>query len=268
MWQRILVAFLVPAASLFLVPLARAGTITDSAGVFSAKELEWCRNEIEGIERDYHVEILVETFPSLPWMARMWTQFRGPAARERYLDDWVRRRAKRVGGAGIMFLVCRDPFAVRVYIGSALRDMTPEDARQLGLTLSTGGGKGQSWTLGPTLVRLRDMLHTRYGQTRIVPSPLSWNSLMWVLLALVVFSAVTMQLRRAKREPAVGGGAMAPGLSGGLGMTLYGLYAPSQPQHPDQKAVVKPSAAAAASRPQSAASKPQPKGQRPAPRRR
>jgi hypothetical protein len=104
-------AFMVVAAG-----FARA-EIRDEAGMFSPEEKQRAGNEIERIATRWHVDVAVETFPSMP--VELKGQVRDSKEDRQLMAQWAAERAKLIGADGVYVLICREPLRVQVLAGPA-----------------------------------------------------------------------------------------------------------------------------------------------------
>jgi hypothetical protein len=148
--------------------LAGHSGVYDNARLFSSRTVQQAIQEIGDIQRYHHVNLLVETFPKLPWLARLVHNFKDPAVREKYFTDWAHRRARQAGSNGIYILICQDrgAFHVQVELGLAAQDqglpIVDPNPLRLRLVDALALGKADSGLL--EVVRLVDTtLLTRGG---------------------------------------------------------------------------------------------------------
>lgn len=112
------------AAGLVATASARAATthIRDDAKLFSPAVQEQAEEEARDLAQRFHVNVVVETFPAAPWLARLSHNLKDRAVRDRFLSGWAERRSKRAGSEGVYVLVCKEPApaGVEVRLGSGL----------------------------------------------------------------------------------------------------------------------------------------------------
>ena len=93
---------------------AAAPPIQDHAQLFSLATLREANEIVETIQTNYDKRLVIETFSSVPWTARLTHNFKDPQDRARYFAEWARRNARRAGANGIYVLICKQPAPVEV----------------------------------------------------------------------------------------------------------------------------------------------------------
>jgi hypothetical protein len=101
--------------------------IQDDARMFSAEAQERARNEIDRVRARFNVEIMLETFSSMP--SELKNQTRGTKEDRQLMAEWAVNRARSIvidadkgkitAADGVYVLILRDPLYVHVVAGSA-----------------------------------------------------------------------------------------------------------------------------------------------------
>jgi hypothetical protein len=170
---------------------AAAPPIRDHANLFSLATLSEANELAEAIQTNYDKRLVIETFSSVPWTARLTHNFKDPQDRARYFAEWAKRNARRAGANGIYVLICKQPAPVEVEVRVG-RDTLPffplEDANRAREVLLADLRQGQPDTALLRSVRLIESRLEANGAHAPAPEEIfPWGRVLWSFLAIVVF---------------------------------------------------------------------------------
>jgi hypothetical protein len=103
---------------------AAAPPIRDHAQLFSPPTLREASELADTIQTNYDKRLVIETFSSVPWTARLTQNLKDPQNRPRYFAQWAKRNGRRVGANGIYVLICKEPAPIEVEVRVG-RDVLP-----------------------------------------------------------------------------------------------------------------------------------------------
>jgi hypothetical protein len=207
---------------------AVAPPIRDHAQLFSLAALGESNEIAESIQTNYDKRLVIETFSSVPWTARLTHNFNDPQDRARYFAEWAKRNARRAGSNGIYVLICKEPAPAEVEVRVG-RDARPffslEDASRARDVLLADLRQGQPDTGLLRSVRLIESRLEVNGAHAPAPEEIfPWGRVLWLFLAIVGFWALVQlvhylaigrsRLGDAEAEPVGfgGGGSLPAGL--------------------------------------------------------
>src|SRR5215471_16597553 len=87
-------------AGLMVAQLEAAG-VRDGAGLFSASTVRKADAELDRLEKQTHVDVVIETIDSIPGLER----YSSPEAKHTAIEDLAERRAKEIGYEGVYLLI-------------------------------------------------------------------------------------------------------------------------------------------------------------------
>ncbi len=115
--------FLLPAflASGLVIPAAVQAAepkVSDRAEFFSKSAIEQAAQDLQYIKRRFKVEVVIETFPSIP--KNMKAQYK-PEEKQQFFRQWAETRATDEGIKGIYVLICKNPRRLQIATDKAVR---------------------------------------------------------------------------------------------------------------------------------------------------
>jgi len=200
----LLFAFL---ASGFIIPpplMAAEPKVTDRAEFFSNSAVEQATRKIQDIRRRFKVEVVVETFPSIP--ENMKSQYR-PDEKNKFFRRWAETCAADQGVKGIYVLICKKPGHLQMEPDQLTRKkaftLDERDALVKNM-LKRMNQKQYDAALSEMVASIETTLQTNLGQrtggaapTRRIPNEApaggagqSSGILGWICLAVVVLLVV------------------------------------------------------------------------------
>jgi uncharacterized protein len=120
---------------LAIVPLTRAALtpIHDDGHFFSDDEIKQANDQVAAIEKQFHKDVVIETYATLP--ADLHDQYAktAPADRDKFFKEWQAKRAHDLDVNGIYILICKDPSRLEIGVGNQTvkRAFTPDDRKLL-----------------------------------------------------------------------------------------------------------------------------------------
>ncbi|HZT83604.1 MAG TPA: hypothetical protein VFA26_25460 [Gemmataceae bacterium] len=192
------------AGCLFAAPPAFAfpTPIDDQTGLFGADALEEAADIAREARRDYGVELLFDLVRSVPADRARQVKSMNSRNRDRFFARWAEERAKEEGLDGILVLVCREPYAVKVYVTPSARDAFSErDGEHLRRVLVDHFERGPKdrTQFDKGLVEgaryVRDTLAARNPEGRQGAARFDWWWVAWVLGGILVVWMVAVGAR-------------------------------------------------------------------------
>ncbi len=112
---------------------AVAPEIKDEGKFFSDQARAEADRKIKEIHREFHKDLLIETFAQAPPDLVKDVDLKDRTARNRFFEKWARERAKDADVNGIYVLVCRSPEHLQVEVGDQTqkKDFTQQDRQEL-----------------------------------------------------------------------------------------------------------------------------------------
>ena len=109
--------------------LALTPEVKDQAGFFKPEAIKQANQLIRDIQRQHHVDLMIETFVKPP----AGREQEASADHSAFFSQWARQRARELGINGIYMLICKSPAHVQVEIGNDTRKkaFTEEDRARL-----------------------------------------------------------------------------------------------------------------------------------------
>jgi hypothetical protein len=191
---------------------ALAPAVLDHAHVFSAPALEQANQDLADIQARYHVPLVIETFAHVPRLARWVHNLNNSTVRDKYFEDWARRKAREAANHGIYVLVCREPapWQVQVVVAERLADecFPAADRTHLQgeLTNMLRTGRADAGLLDAVHFAM-DTLDSR-GAAGVAPEPFPWGGILTsitVLLGIWLGGQVNQAIRPARYSSAARG---------------------------------------------------------------
>ncbi len=96
---------------------AEGQPVTDNAGLFSPAAVQKANDEIRGIERAEHKDLVVETFKGVPEDKARAFAGMTRRARQDFLYQWAETRARERHVDGVYVLLCRSPRGAVAVLG-------------------------------------------------------------------------------------------------------------------------------------------------------
>lgn len=97
---------------------AVAPTIKDEAKLFSEDARDKANQKLRQIYRDYHKDLLIETFPEVPKDLQKDLADKG---KDKFFADWALHKAREADVNGVYVLICKHPGHVQVEVGNETR---------------------------------------------------------------------------------------------------------------------------------------------------
>jgi uncharacterized membrane protein YgcG len=104
--------------SLTAAPAAAGAAVGDSAHLFSPEAVSQADKTIRTIQALYGTDLVIRTVPSPSSFKKFVLQFKSPASRTRFYEDWAVKEARQAGPNAIYILVCKDPAPLRVAVAA------------------------------------------------------------------------------------------------------------------------------------------------------
>ncbi len=98
---------------------ALTAQIRDEALFFSKDAIKKAEAEIKEIQRKYHEDVLIETFPTVPKEHE--AEAKNTETRERFFERWAEERAREASVNGISILITKTPGHLEVAVGNKTR---------------------------------------------------------------------------------------------------------------------------------------------------
>jgi hypothetical protein len=207
---------------------AAAPAIRDHAELFSPATLREANELAENIQANYDKRLVIETFSSVPWTARLTQNFKDPQDRARYFDQWAKRNARRAGASGIYVLICKGPAPTEaeVRVGrDALPFFSLEDASRLREAVMGDLRQGQ---FDAALLRAVRLIGSRLEiKGAHAPAPeesFSWGPILWTFFTLIAIGVLLQLVHYLVIDRSRAGEAEPVGFGGG-GSLPAGLFA-------------------------------------------
>ena len=141
--------------------------------------------------RSYDKRLVIETFSSVPWTARLTRNLKEPQARDQFFADWAKRNARRAGPNGIYVLICNQPAPQQVEVvpGREARPFfSSEEVRQARTLLLARLRQGQPDTALLESIRLIGSRLQSNGATAPPPREnFPWGQVVWLVPAIIAF---------------------------------------------------------------------------------
>ena len=170
---------------------AGAPLVRDHANLFSRAALAEADEAVETIQTQYDKRLVIETFSSVPWTARLTHNLKEPQARDQFFADWAKRNARRAGPNGIYVLICKQPVPFQVEVvpgGEARLFFSSEDARQARNLLLARLHQGQPDSALLESIRLIESRLQSNGATAPPPrETFPWGLVVWLVPAIIAF---------------------------------------------------------------------------------
>jgi hypothetical protein len=170
--------------------------ITDAAGLYSPAAVQKATDEIEGIRRAEHKELVIETFKGVPEDRAQAFHGMSRRARDDFLQQWADERAAARHVDGVYVLVCKSP----AYAAATLGPDTDEpvfpqrDREQLAEGLTPGGWRrNHDKELLKTVSWFHSVLHHNLRAGGPEDASRIWPGALAVIAGLLLFwGAVTL----------------------------------------------------------------------------
>lgn len=91
------------------LPAAEGPPVTDAAGLFSPSAVQKATEEIQGIERAEHKDLVIETFKGVPEDKSKAFHGMSRRARDDFFFQWAYERARERHVDGVYVLICKSP---------------------------------------------------------------------------------------------------------------------------------------------------------------
>jgi uncharacterized membrane protein YgcG len=150
------------------------GTVKDYGKVFSADAARDAEAQLKAIQQGYKKDVLIETFPTVPPGKVKQVQAMNADARNQFFTEWAQERLHAAGVDGICVLVCREPAAVKVAVGTQTATKAfpaADQARLEGLLLDKFKANAFDEGLVKGRSLIDDTLKTNLGPPKEVASP-------------------------------------------------------------------------------------------------
>ena len=96
--------------------------VNDQAGFFSKSAIDQATATLQDIQRRYKVEVVVETFPSIPQdMRARFDSAKPEAEKNRFFQRWAEIRASDEGVKGVYVLICKSPGHLQIEPDESVR---------------------------------------------------------------------------------------------------------------------------------------------------
>jgi hypothetical protein len=170
---------------------AGAPPVRDHANLFSSDAIAEANGTAEAIQTHFDKHVVIETFSSVPWTARLTHNFKEPQARDQFFADWAKRNARRAGPDSIYVLICNQPAPQQVELVPG-REAQPffssEDVRQARTLLLARLRQGQPDTALLESIRLIGARLQSNGATAPPPKEsFPWGQVVWLVPAIIAF---------------------------------------------------------------------------------
>src|SRR6516165_5533522 len=180
-------------AGLLSTGVVRAATppLHDRAGLFSEPAKMQANEELLELSRQYRSRIVIETFPDVPWLAKVWHDLKSPETREQFFLDWAKRRAQRVGSHGLYVLISKEPtLHIEVEPARNLKGFSAGDAARFDeLLLAQFKQEHFDRGLLEGIQFIRRQFQSSLGAGVAIPEVFPWLDILWIVLILVAFWA-------------------------------------------------------------------------------
>ena len=145
--------------------------VFDGGMFFSEEAISEADDMIRGIKQSYDRDVMVETYAGIPDDLKDELARDG---RDKFYEDWLNRRARRLGVRGVFVLMTREPGRVQVGVDKSTRvhAFTPADGEALRETLGSAFRARQfdrGLLDGVRLIRRRMAENTAPGREPTVP---------------------------------------------------------------------------------------------------
>jgi hypothetical protein len=184
---------------------AEGPPVTDAAGLFTPSAVQKAAEEIQGIQRAEHKDLVIETFKGVPEDRSK--AFRGMSrrARDDFFFQWAADRARERHVDGVYVLICKSPaHAVAVRGPDTEERVFPDrDLDRLGDELAPGGWRRNH---DRDLLRAVAWFHTALHRNLRAGGPEDptrvWPGALAVIAALLlVWGALALALQAVRRLP-------------------------------------------------------------------
>ncbi len=97
-------------------------SVNDQAGFFSKTAIDQATAKLQEIRSRYKVEVVVETFPSVPQdMRTRFDMAKTEAEKNRFFQRWAEIRASDEGVKGVYVLICKSPGHLQIEPDESVR---------------------------------------------------------------------------------------------------------------------------------------------------
>ncbi len=111
--------------------LAVAPEIKDEARFFSPEAVKKANDEIRDIERRFERDLLIESYSTVPDNQAARVKAMSREDREKFFQEWARKRASEAVVNGVYILICKEPGHVQVEVSSRARSVFGSDVRDM-----------------------------------------------------------------------------------------------------------------------------------------